>query len=49
MRQFLKQTFASTVGSMIGLCLFLGLGVSGLFLILIGTLADDENIQGNSG
>ncbi|MEL6927949.1 MAG: signal peptide peptidase SppA [Cyanobacteria bacterium J06600_6] len=46
MRQFLKQTFASTVGSMIGLCLFLGLGVSGLFLILIGTLADDENIQG---
>jgi len=46
MRQFLKQTFASTVGSMIGLCLFLGLSVSGLFLILIASLSDNEEIQG---
>ena len=46
MRQFLKQTFASTVGSMIGLCLFLGLGLTGLFLIAIATLSEDEKTQG---
>ncbi|MEO1673282.1 MAG: signal peptide peptidase SppA, partial [Cyanobacteria bacterium J06631_2] len=46
MRQFLKQTFASTLGSVIGLCLFLGLGVSGLFLILISAVADNEEVQG---
>jgi protease IV len=46
MRQFLKQTFASTIGSMIGLCLFLGLSVGGLFLILLTAVSDDEKIQG---
>ena len=46
MRQFLKQTFASTLGTVIGLCLFLGLGVSGLFLILISAIADNEEVQG---
>ena len=46
MRQFLKQTFASTIGSMIGLCLFLGLGIGGLFLILVSTLSEEEDIQG---
>lgn len=46
MRQFLKQTFASTIGSMVGLLLFLSLGVSGLFLILLTAVSDDEDAQG---
>ena len=46
MRQFLKQTFASTVGSMIGLFLFLSLGVGGLFLLLLAAISDNEEIQG---
>ena len=46
MRQFLKQTFASTIGSMIGLCLFLGLGISGLLLILVSSFSEEENVQG---
>ncbi len=46
MRQFLKQTFASTIGSMVGLFLFFSLGVSGLFFILLATISDDEDIQG---
>ena len=46
MRQFLKQTFASTLGSMIGLFLVLGLSVSGLFLLLISAVSKEEDIQG---
>jgi protease IV len=46
MRQFLKQTFASTIGSMIGLCLFLGLSIGGLVLILLTAVSDEEKIQG---
>ncbi len=46
MRQFLKQTFASTIGSMVGLFLFFSLGVSGLFFILLAAVSDDEDIQG---
>jgi protease-4 len=46
MRQFLKQTFASTIGSVIGLCLFLGLGVGGLLLILLTAVADDKQTKG---
>lgn len=46
MRQFLKQTFASTIGSMIGLCLFLGLSVGGLVLILLITVSDSKKSQG---
>ena len=46
MRQFLKQTFASTLGSVIGLCLFLGLSVGGLFLLLVSAVSEDEEIQG---
>ena len=46
MRQFLKQTFASTIGSIIGLCLFLGLGISGLLIILVSSFSEEENIQG---
>ena len=46
MRQFLKQTFASTIGSVAGLLLVLGLGTSGLFLLLLSTVADDEETFG---
>ncbi len=45
MRQFLKQTFASTIGSIVGLFLFLGLGVSGLLLVLLTAVSDDD-VQG---
>ena len=45
MRQFLKQTFASTLGSMIGLFLVLGFSVSGLFLLLISAVSEDEDVQ----
>jgi protease IV len=46
MRQFLKQTFASTIGSMIGLFLFILLGASGLFALLLIAIADDEDSPG---
>ncbi|MEO1004256.1 MAG: signal peptide peptidase SppA [Cyanobacteria bacterium J06638_38] len=46
MRQFLKQTFASTIGSIVGLILFLGLGTSGLVFIFLASIAEDEDIQG---
>ena len=45
MRQFLKQTFASTIGSMVGLFLFLALGVSGLFLMFVTAVSDEEDVQ----
>lgn len=41
MRQFLKQTFASTIGSMIGLFLFITLGVSGMVILLMTAVSDD--------
>ena len=43
MRQFLKQTFASTIGSMVGLLLFLVLGVSGLTMLLFAAVGDEES------
>ena len=46
MRQFLKQTFASTIGSMVGLFLFLALGASGLFLMFVTAVSDEEDIGG---
>lgn len=46
MRQFLKQTFASTIGSVVGLLLVLGLGTSGLFLLLLSTVSNDEETFG---
>ncbi|MEO0836388.1 MAG: signal peptide peptidase SppA [Cyanobacteria bacterium J06642_3] len=46
MRQFLKQTFASTIGSIVGLILFLGLGTSGLVLIFLAAVSDESEIQG---
>ncbi|MBD6614667.1 signal peptide peptidase SppA [Komarekiella sp. 'clone 1'] len=35
MRNFLKQTFASLVGSLLGLIIFSGLGTTGLLLLLV--------------
>lgn len=46
MRQFLKQTFASTIGSMVGLFLFLSLGAGGLFFMFLAAVSEDEDIQG---
>ena len=46
MRQFLKQTFASTIGSVVGLLLVLGLGTSGLFLLLLSAVSNDEETFG---
>ena len=43
MRQFLKQTFASTIGSVVGLFLVLGLGTSGLLLLLSSAVSDRED------
>ena len=45
MRQFLKQTFASTIGSIVGLFLFLTLGAGGLFFLFIAAVSDEEEIQ----
>ncbi|MDF5728649.1 MAG: signal peptide peptidase SppA [Rhizonema sp. PD38] len=35
MRNFIKQTFASAIGSLLGLIIFCGLGTAGLFLLLL--------------
>lgn len=42
MRQFLKQTVASTIGSMLGLLLLITLGTSALVLMLVTAVSDDE-------
>ena len=44
MRNFLKQTFASMVGSLLGLFIFLGLSISGL-LLLIAVASRDTGPQ----
>ena len=46
MRQFIKQTFASTLGSMIGLFLFITLGAGGLVFIFLTVVARDEDSPG---
>ncbi|MEL6440215.1 MAG: signal peptide peptidase SppA [Cyanobacteria bacterium J06621_8] len=46
MRQFLKQTFASTIGSIIGLIIFLGLGSAGLLLIFVAAVSQEDTAQG---
>lgn len=43
MRQFLKQTFASTIGSMIGFMLLITLGASGLVLMLFAAVSDEDS------
>jgi len=43
MRQFLKQTVASTIGSMVGFFLFITLGTSGLIFVLFASVSDEES------
>ena len=43
MRQFLKQTVASTIGSMVGFFLFVTLGTSGLIFLLFASVSDEES------
>jgi protease-4 len=45
MRNFIKQTFASVVGSLLGLFIFFGLGTTGLLLLLIGVASRDNGPQ----
>jgi len=42
MREFLKQTLASTVGSLAGLILFFTLGTSGLIFLLVSAASRDD-------
>ena len=44
MRQFLKQTFASTIGSMVGFLLLITLGTSGLVFLLFATVDNEESL-----
>ncbi|MEA5572641.1 signal peptide peptidase SppA [Calothrix sp. UHCC 0171] len=43
MRNFIKQTFASVIGSLLGLIIFCGAGTTG-FLLLLFALASSKNI-----
>ncbi|MBD1832796.1 signal peptide peptidase SppA [Cyanobacteria bacterium FACHB-472] len=45
MRNFLKQTFASTLGSLFGLLLFFGLGTTGLIFLLVAVASRDTGPQ----
>jgi len=45
MRNFLKQTFASAIGTLLGLLLFFGLSVSGMLVILVALAAQDRKPQ----
>ncbi|HEY9599510.1 MAG TPA: S49 family peptidase, partial [Cyanophyceae cyanobacterium] len=45
MRQFLKQTFASLIGSLAGLILFFGIGTGGLLLLIIAAASKDTGPQ----
>ncbi len=45
MRNFIKQTFASAVGSLLGLFIFFGLGTTGIILLLIATASRDNSPQ----
>ena len=45
MRNFLKQTFASVVGSVLGLFIFFGIGTGGLLLLLIAVASRDTGPQ----
>ena len=46
MRQFLKQTFASTIGSMVGLLLFISIGTGGLLFMFLAAVSKDEDVEG---
>ena len=43
MRNFLKQTFASLVGSLLGLIIFCGVGTSTLFFLLLIAATSKDN------
>ncbi|MBD2306058.1 signal peptide peptidase SppA [Chroococcidiopsis sp. FACHB-1243] len=45
MRNFLKQTFASAIGTLLGLLLFFGLSISGMLVILVALAAQDNEPQ----
>ncbi len=45
MRNFFKQTFASVVGTVLGLFIFFGLGTTGLLLLLIAIASRDPTPQ----
>lgn len=42
MRNFLQQTFASLIGSLLGLMIFSGLGMTGLLLLLLAATASKD-------
>lgn len=45
MRNFIKQTFTSVLGTLLGLLIFFGLGTTGLLLFLIGVASRDTAPQ----
>ena len=45
MRNFIKQTFTSVLGTLLGLLIFFGLGTTGLLLFLIGAASRDTGPQ----
>jgi protease IV len=42
MNNFIKQTFASLIGSLLGLIIFAGLGTTGLFLVILAATSSKE-------
>ncbi|MBV9387255.1 MAG: signal peptide peptidase SppA [Chroococcidiopsidaceae cyanobacterium CP_BM_ER_R8_30] len=48
MRNFIKQTFASVIGSLLGLLIFFGIGIGGLLLLLIALTPKAAPIQDKS-
>ncbi|AFZ24450.1 signal peptide peptidase SppA, 67K type [Cylindrospermum stagnale PCC 7417] len=42
MNNFLKQTFASLVGSLLGLTIFAGIGTTGLFILLLAAVSSKD-------
>lgn len=45
MRNFIKQTFASVVGSLLGLFIFFGIGTTGLLLFIVTAASRDTGPQ----
>lgn len=45
MRNFIKQTFASVIGSLLGLFIFCGISITGLLLLLIAAGSQDKGPQ----
>ena len=50
MRDFLKYTFATCLGSCLGLLLFVGLGTTGLVMLIVGALATaSQDLEPSTG